>query len=65
MPVRRSAWSTPSWTRRTCWRWVSSAAAAGRPTYDPRDMLWLYVYGYLNELRSSRRLERGCRVNPT
>ena len=29
----------------------------GRPPYDPRDMLRLYVYGYLNRIRSSRRLE--------
>lgn len=29
----------------------------GRPPYDPRDMIKLYVYGYLNRVRSSRRLE--------
>jgi len=29
----------------------------GRPGYDPADMLKLYVYGYLNRVRSSRRLE--------
>ena len=29
----------------------------GRPPYDPRDLLRLYVYGYLNRTRSSRRLE--------
>jgi len=29
----------------------------GRPGYDPRDMLKLYIYGYLNKQRSSRRLE--------
>jgi transposase len=34
------------------------AAAEGRPGYDPRDMLKLYVYGYFNNLRSSRRLQR-------
>lgn len=33
-------------------------AATGRPPYHPGDMLKLYVYGYLNQLRSSRRLER-------
>jgi transposase len=38
-------------------------ASIGRPGYDPRDMLKLYVYGYLNEVRSSRRLERECRRN--
>src|SRR3974390_3427467 len=36
----------------------SVPAATGRPPYDPRDLLKLYVYGYLNEVRSSRRLER-------
>lgn len=39
------------------------AAATGRPGYDPRDLLKLYVYGYLNEVRSSRKLERECRRN--
>jgi len=29
----------------------------GRPAYDPRDMLKLYLYGYLNRIRSSRKLE--------
>ena len=29
----------------------------GRPSYDPRDLLKLYLYGYLNRIRSSRRLE--------
>ena len=36
----------------------SVPAAMGRPPYDPRDLLKLYLYGYLNEVRSSRRLER-------
>jgi transposase len=35
-------------------------AATGRPGYDPRDLLKLHVYGYLNEVRSSRKLEREC-----
>lgn len=38
-------------------------APTGRPPYDPRDLLKLYVYGYLNEVRSSRRLERECSRN--
>jgi transposase len=29
----------------------------GRPAYDPRDLLRLFIYGYLNRTRSSRRLE--------
>ena len=33
-------------------------AATGRPAYHPSTMLKLYVYGYLNRVQSSRRLER-------
>ena len=29
----------------------------GRPGYDPADLLKLYIYGYVNRVRSSRRLE--------
>jgi transposase len=29
----------------------------GRPAYDPADLLKLYIYGYVNRMRSSRRLE--------
>ncbi len=35
----------------------------GRPPYNPSDLLKLYVYGYLNQIRSSRKLERECRRN--
>jgi transposase len=34
------------------------AEATGRPPYRPGDLLKLYVYGYINQMRSSRRLER-------
>jgi transposase len=35
---------------------------AGQPPYDPADLLKLYLYGYTNQVRSSRRLEReACR----
>lgn len=37
--------------------------ATGRPPYDPGDLVKLYVYGYLNRLRSSRGLERECHRN--
>src|SRR5450631_2451821 len=33
-------------------------AAAGRPSYHPAVLLKLYIYGYLNRVKSSRRLER-------
>lgn len=38
-------------------------ADTGRPGYDPRDLLKLYLYGYLQQIRSSRRLEAECRRN--
>ena len=34
-----------------------AAKETGRPGYDPADLLKLYVYGYINRVRSSRRLE--------
>jgi transposase len=33
------------------------AKATGRPGYAPADLLKLYIYGYLNRVRSSHRLE--------
>ena len=32
--------------------------ATGRPPYHPATLLKLYIYGYLNRIQSSRRLER-------
>jgi transposase len=38
------------------------AEEMGQPPYDPADLLKLYLYGYINQIRSSRRLEReACR----
>ena len=34
------------------------AAATGRPGYDPRLLLGLFIWGHLNKVRSSRKLER-------
>lgn len=42
---------------------VRGMGALGSPEYDPRAMLKLYVYGYLNRLRSSRELEKATRRN--
>ena len=39
-------------------RYAERVAGAGQPPYDPADLLKLYLYGYLNQIRSSRRLER-------
>ena len=35
----------------------------GRPMYHPKDLLKLYIYGYLNRVRSSRHLEKECERN--
>lgn len=35
----------------------------GRPPYDPRDLLKLYIYGYVNRIRTGRTLERECHRN--
>jgi transposase len=39
------------------------AEATGRPPYAPGDLLRLYIYGYMNQMRSSRRLEREAERN--
>ena len=41
----------------------ASPAATGRPSYHPSVLLKLYLYGYLNRIQSSRRLERECQRN--
>jgi len=41
----------------------ATAARTGRPGYDPRDLLKIYLYGYLQQVRSSRRLEAECGRN--
>ena len=38
-------------------------ASTGRPAYDPAVLLKIYIYGYLNRVQSSRRLERECQRN--
>lgn len=35
----------------------------GRPAYHPSDLLKLYIYGYMNKIRSSRDLEKECKRN--
>lgn len=42
---------------------VVAPAATGRPAYHPATLLKLYVYGYLNRVPSSRRLEREAQRN--
>jgi transposase len=41
----------------------ATPAATGRRPYAPRDLLALYIYGYLNRIRSSRSLERETHRN--
>ena len=41
----------------------STPSATGRPGYDPATLLKLYLYGYLNRVPSSRRLEREAQRN--
>jgi len=41
----------------------SLPAERGRPPYDPADLLKLYIYGYMNRIRTSRKLERECTRN--
>ena len=35
----------------------------GRPPFKARDLLKLYLYGYKNKIRSSRRLAKSCKIN--
>jgi transposase len=43
-------------------RHADRRVGVGQPPYDPSDLLKLYLYGYINQIRSSRRLEReACR----
>jgi len=41
----------------------STPTDLGRPSYDPSDLLKLYIYGYLNQARTSRKLEHECHRN--
>src|SRR5262245_13991774 len=40
-----------------------AALDRGRPCYHPATLLKIYIYGYLNRVPSSRRLERECQRN--
>jgi transposase len=41
----------------------TTPASTGRPSYHPAVLLKIYIYGYLNRVQSSRRLERECQRN--
>ena len=42
---------------------VKAAAVEGRPSYDPKSLYKLYIYGSRKGIRSSRKLAESCRVN--
>ena len=44
-------------------KFVIKTTKEGRPAYHPKDLLKLFVYGYLNHIRSSRQLEKECKRN--
>jgi transposase len=44
-------------------RHAGLGSGVGQPSYDPADLLKAYLYGYLNRVRSSRRLEAEARRN--
>jgi transposase len=41
----------------------ATPCSIGRPAYKPSALLKIYIYGYLNRIQSSRRLERECQRN--
>jgi transposase len=45
------------------YRIVIKTTKEGRPAYHPKDLLKLFVYGYINHIRSSRQLEKECKRN--
>lgn len=44
-------------------QFITKQSLEGRPAYHPKDLLRLFIYGYLNSMRSSRVLEKECRRN--
>ena len=42
---------------------VKAAAVEGRPSYDPKSLYKLYIYGSRKGIRSSRKLAESCQVN--
>ena len=42
---------------------MKSVSAEGRPSYDPRSLYKIYIYGSRKGIRSSRKLAESCKVN--
>jgi transposase len=47
----------------TDFKFTVKTSIEGRPAFNPKDLLKLFVYGYLNQIRSSRALEKECKRN--
>jgi transposase len=63
-PVRAiEAYGTAVDVAKSGFRQPGSDGGPGQPPYDPRDLLKLYVYGYVHRIRSSRGLEREASRN--
>lgn len=45
------------------YKFATKQSTEGRPAYHPKDLLKLFIYGYLNGIRSSRTLEKQCHIN--
>jgi len=45
------------------YQFIAKETLEGRPAYHPKDLLKLFIYGYLNSVRSSRKLEKDCYRN--
>lgn len=45
------------------YQFITKNTTEGRPAYHPKDLLKLFIYGYLNSIRSSRKLEKECNRN--
>src|SRR3979411_2045252 len=59
----RIPWRTTSARRTRFGCSGMTPAATGRPAYHPSTLLKIYLYGYLNRVQSSRRLEREAQRN--
>ncbi|KOR25237.1 transposase [Clostridium sp. L74] len=42
---------------------IDNNESTGRPMYNSKDLLKLYIYGYFNEIRSSRKLAKQSKIN--
>ncbi len=42
---------------------IKENASGGRPPYDPKSLLKLYIYGSESGIKSSRKLAKSCKVN--